>query len=80
MSFFSLFHNRGISRNSSSFYMRAFRAVYNRAVNNGLVVDSHPFKDVYTDIDKTVKRALPLKVIKQIKNLDLRRKQICLRL
>ncbi len=63
--------NRGITRNSSSFYMRILRAVYNRAVEKGLTQQRFPFKHVYTGIDKTVKRAIPLKAIKQIKNLDL---------
>lgn len=62
---------RGISRNSSSFYMRTLRAVYNRAVDEGLVPDKRPFRHVYTGVDKTVKRALPLKSIKKIMNLDL---------
>ena len=31
----------------------------------------NPFKHVYTGIDKTIKRSIPLKAIKQIKNLDL---------
>lgn len=62
---------RGISRNSSSFYMRALRAVYNRAVDAGVVADCCPFKHVYTGVDRTVKRALPLKSIRKIMNLDL---------
>ena len=62
---------RGISRNSSSFYMRALRALYNRAVDAGVVADCCPFKHVYTGVDRTVKRALPLKSIKRIMNLDL---------
>lgn len=63
--------NKGITKNSSSFYMRILRAVYNRAVEKELTQQRFPFKHVYTGIDKTVKRAIPLKVIKQIKNLDL---------
>ncbi len=63
--------NKGIIRNSSSFYMRILRAVYNRAVEKELILQRFPFKHVYTGIDKTVKRAIPLKAIKQIKNLDL---------
>lgn len=62
---------RGVQRNSSSFYMRILRAVYNRAVENDLTSQRFPFKHVYTGIDKTIKRAIPLKYIKQIKNLDL---------
>ena len=62
---------RGITKNSSSFYMRILRAVYNRAVEKDLTINRNPFKHVYTGIDKTVKRAIPLKTIKQIKNLDL---------
>ncbi|MBQ5627674.1 MAG: site-specific integrase, partial [Bacteroidaceae bacterium] len=63
--------NKGLARNSTSFYMRILRAVYNRAVEKGLTVNRNPFKQVYTGVDKTVKRAIPLKAIRQIKNLDL---------
>ncbi len=61
----------GLCPNSISFYMRNLRAIYNRAVDEELTVQRHPFKHVYTGIDKTVKRAVPLKVIRQIRNLDL---------
>lgn len=62
---------KGICPNTISFYMRILRAVYNRAVEKELVEQKHPFKHVYTGIDKTVKRAVPLKAIKRIKELDL---------
>lgn len=62
---------KGICPNTVSFYMRILRAVYNRAVEKELVEQKHPFKHVYTGIDKTVKRAVPLKAIKRIKELDL---------
>lgn len=57
--------------NSSSFYMRNLRAIYNRAVERELTVQRYPFRHVYTGVDKTVKRAVPLKVIRQIRDLDL---------
>lgn len=62
---------RGLTKNSTSFYMRILRAVYNRAIEKDLTTNRNPFKHVYTGVDKTVKRAIPLKAIKQIKNLDL---------
>lgn len=61
----------GICPNSSSFYMRNLRAIYNRAVDKGLTVQCYPFKHVYTGIDKTVKRAVPIEVIRKIRNLNL---------
>ena len=57
--------------NTTSFYMRILRAVYNRAVEKELTEQRYPFKHVYTGIDKTVKRAVPLKAVKRIKELDL---------
>ena len=63
--------NRGLTKNTTSFYMRILRAVYNRALEKELTTNRNPFKHVYTGIDKTVKRAIPLKAIKQIKSLDL---------
>ena len=62
----------GVCPNSISFYMRNLRAIYNRAVDKELIVQRYPFKHVYTGIDKTVKRAVPLHVIRQIRDLDLR--------
>ena len=40
-------------------------------MEKGLTEQRNPFRHVYTGIDKTVKRAIPLKAIKQIKELDL---------
>lgn len=63
--------SRGLTFNTISFYMRNLRAVYNQAIEKGLVAPQNPFKHVYTGIDKTVKRAVPLKNIQEIKELDL---------
>ncbi|MDE6717196.1 MAG: site-specific integrase [Muribaculaceae bacterium] len=62
---------RGNCLNTVSFYMRILRAAYRRAVEEGVIADRHPFRRVYTGIDKTVKRALPLTAISRIKALDL---------
>lgn len=63
--------NRGVRMNTISFYMRILRAVYNRAVEKGLTPQNNPFRHVYTGVDKTVKRAIPIKEIKALKELDL---------
>lgn len=63
--------NKGVAPNTISFYTRILRAVYNRAVENDIIENRNPFRHVYTGVDKTVKRALPLAVIKKIKTLDL---------
>lgn len=60
-----------VSMNTISFYLRTLRAIYNRALERGFVEECHPFKKVYTGVDKTVKRALPLRDIKCIKEMDL---------
>ncbi len=62
---------RGVAPNTISFYTRILRAVYNRAVEDDIIENRNPFRHVYTGVDKTVKRALPLSVIKKIKALDL---------
>lgn len=63
--------SRGVKRNTVSFYMRILRAVYNRAVGQGLTEQRSPFRHVYTGIDKTVKRAISFAAVRSIKELDL---------
>ena len=62
---------KGVSQNTVSFYMRILRAVYNRAVNEGLATDLHPFGQVYTGVAKTAKRGISTADIAKILHLDL---------
>ncbi len=63
---------KGMTRNSSSFYMRNLRAVYNKAVLHGEVQPQNIFHSVYTGIDHTRKRAVREKIIMDLQKLDLR--------
>ncbi len=58
--------NIGECPNSSSCYIRNLRAMYNRAVEKDLVLQRNPFKHFYIGIDKTIKRAVPLNIIRQL--------------
>ncbi len=52
--------SEGRSRNTISFYMRTLRAIYNKAVTEGLISrrSDNPFVGVYTGVSPTRKRAL----------------------
>jgi len=62
---------RGLVRNSVSFYMRVLRAIYNKAVRQRLVEQQYPFTGVYTGIDRTRKRAVSESIIAQLCRLNL---------
>lgn len=62
----------GLCPNSTSFYMRTLRAIYNKAVGEGLAPDGiNPFDRVYTGTGKTIKRAVSVDVIRLIRDIDL---------
>lgn len=61
---------RGVVPNTVSFYIRIIRAVYNRLVDHDIIDDHRPFRHVYTGVDKTEKRALPLRIIRKIRNME----------
>ena len=64
-------HARHNCRNTTSFYMRILRAVYNRGIDKGWTRGRDPFRHVYTGVDKTRKRAVPVAVIRGLRKLDL---------
>ena len=64
-------HKQGMAPNTISFYIRIMRAVYNRAIEEELIENRYPFRRVYTGVEKTIKRALPLALIRKINKLDL---------
>ena len=66
----SYLKQKGVCMNSISFYMRILKAIYRRAINRHLVDDSMPFKNVYTGVAKTTKRAVGIDVIRKIKSLE----------
>ena len=74
-SYQSWLKQRGVVANTSSFYMRVLRAVYNKAVKKNLTVQQRPFEEVYTGIDKTQKRALTIEALRLLRNLDLSHKK-----
>lgn len=66
--------SRGIKRNTSSFYIRILRAVWNKAIDSGVLPPTFidPFKHVYRGVDETPKRAISIEDIKRIKSIKLK--------
>ena len=62
---------RRIVRNTVSFYMRVLRAVFNKAVREGIVSQSSPFRNVYTGVDRTRKRAVGEETVIRLRRLNL---------
>ena len=63
----------GLSSNTTSFYMRILRAVYNRAVKQGITKQKYPFQYVYTGVAKTRKRAVDISIVRKLAEMDLDR-------
>ncbi|NDV84998.1 site-specific integrase, partial [Bacteroides sp. 51] len=71
--------NKGLMLNTISYYMRNLRAIYNKAVQENLIIarkEEDPFADVFTGVVKTVKRALSMDETSQLLNVDLE-KHLC---
>lgn len=66
--------SRGAKRNTSSFYIRILRAVWNKAIDSGILPPTSldPFRHVYKGVDVTVKRAISVEDIKKIKTINLK--------
>lgn len=62
----------GVQHNTISFYMHRLRAVYNKAVGQELIEQRFPFKHLKMSIEKTIKRAISVRLIKKIKLLDIK--------
>lgn len=63
--------NLNLCPNTTSYYMRSLRAIYNQAVEQDLTKCRDPFKHVYTGVAKTVKRSVPVNMVKSLNRLEL---------
>lgn len=64
--------SKGLVDNTISFYLRILRATYNRASEEYGFENRYPFRKVYTGIDRTVKRALPIIAMRKLMKVDLK--------
>ena len=65
--------NRGVGQNTVAFYLRTLRTLYNKAVEAGQAPPNDIFAHVQTANVRTAKRAISVKDIRKIENLDLPR-------
>jgi len=63
--------NRGVGQNTVAFYLRTLRTLYNKAVEAGQAPPNDIFAHVQTANVRTAKRAISVKDIRKIENLDL---------
>lgn len=64
--------NHNVCLNSISCYMRSLRAIYNRAIGGKKAIREHPFKKVFTGIEKTQKRSINKEDIRRLQSLNLK--------
>lgn len=61
----------GLCPNTTSFYMRTLRSIFNVAASRGLTHAACPFSKVYTGIDRTRKRAIDIDALHLIHSTPL---------
>ena len=67
MSFTLYLQQEGLKNNSISSYLRVLRALWNLAINQGLLpMQPSPFRTLFTGVEKTRKRAVSESVIQQL--------------
>ena len=64
-------HGRGVINNTISFYMRVLRSVYNKAVKKKIIPPENPFRNVYTGVAHTRKRAVDDTIVLKLQRLKL---------
>lgn len=64
---------KNLTPNTTSYYMRKLRSVYNKAVDRGFTTHNNPFLHVYKGIARTRKRAVSLAALRRLRNLDLKK-------
>lgn len=62
---------RKVSKNSSSFYMRTLRSAYNKVISRNQMEQTFPFRNVYTGVEHTRKRAVHEDIMICIQKLNL---------
>jgi integrase len=65
--------DRGKLPNTVAYYMRNLRAIYNKAVESGRIINrkgEKPFAGISTAVARTMKRALPLEELQALHALD----------
>ena len=62
---------RKVSKNSSSFYMRTLRSAYNKVISIKQLKQTYPFRNVYTGVERTHKRAVREGIMVCLQKLDL---------
>ena len=62
---------RGLQRNTVSFYLRTLQTLYRKAVDEGVATHRHLFKHVRLSFVRTTKRAIPEVCLRAIGQLDL---------
>ena len=63
---------RGICLNTISCYMRSLRAVYNKAVEQGIANEQQPFRKAYTGVERTAKRGIEPESLRRLQRLSLK--------
>ena len=65
-----------LTLNTISFHLRILRTVYNKAVEQGLCADQRPFRQAYTKVAKTAKRALSIASIRAIRQYQAKNRMV----
>lgn len=65
-----------VGMNTISCYMRSLRSIYNKAVKNKFTTQCYPFKQVYTRIGETTKRAISASCMQKFQSLPIADKSL----